>query len=143
MGAYETLTTRCGYNVRRDPINHPDSRVCVDTPAGTWYLEPTIYDSITDAVFEYLVKAWLDGDMQTIEDHVEVARHRHPGLVSLRQANDNHVRTIAVEQAVRALAPVAGAYDLPGFLGTGRADYGDAIVTLADHLGGYIQNGLT
>lgn len=50
-------------------------------------------------------------------------------------------RDVAVSYAVRALTPVAGAYDLPGFLGTGRGDYGDGIIALAEQLGGYIRNG--
>ncbi len=47
-----------------------------------------------------------------------------------------------VELAVRALRPVAGAYNLPG-LGEfgGRADYDEAIIGLAERLGAYIQNG--
>lgn len=48
----------------------------------------------------------------------------------------------AVELAVQALRPVAGAYDLPGLGESGeRADYGDAIIELAERLGAYIQNG--
>lgn len=64
-----------------------------------------------------------------------------------RQQRDRYVaeesrmdRDRAVEHAINALKPVAGAYDLPN-LGHGRAAYGDAIIFLAELLGDYIKNG--
>jgi hypothetical protein len=56
--------------------------------------------------------------------------------------NARKCRYEAVELAIRALRPVAGAYDLPGLGPSGvRADYADSITGLADRFVAYIQDG--
>lgn len=141
MTEIETATERCGYDVHRTAADEPGNRVRITTGHGDLYLEVAVYDTMTDEEFIGFVAAWLADDVRTVEEHIETVRERHPGLASLKQASDRHERDRAIGRAVRALTPVAGAYDLPGFLGTGRVDYGDAIIALAEQLGDYVKNG--
>jgi hypothetical protein len=142
VGDFETFATRCGYKIRRAPINRPGSRVCIDTPAGTWYLDAAIYDETTDDEFEQLANAWLTGDCKTVDDLVEDVRERHPGLTSLRQASDRHERDRAVELAIAALQrrTPAGVF-MAGHSGATTSDFTDSIIDVAMRLGDYIKNG--
>lgn len=71
---------------------------------------------------------------------------RHAELeASCRLAADrrNRDRDRAIAHAICALAPVAGAYDLPGLItrGGNTAGYGEGIITLATQLADHIKNG--
>jgi hypothetical protein len=69
----------------------------------------------------------------------------HRQLADAVDARDMHVarmnRDRAVEHAINALAPVAGAFALIPGAGNARADYGEALIDLATRLGHHIKNG--
>jgi hypothetical protein len=139
----ETTTQRCGYDVQRDPGTQASRFVRIATNHGDLHLETAIYDTVTDEEFTNLVEAWLADDASDVDEHVEVARERHPGLTSLKQASDRHARDRAIEHAIRALdrhAP-AGIF-MAGQQGATTSDFADSIIDVAMRLGDYIENGL-
>lgn len=138
----ETTTERCGYDVHREPGIQASRFVRIVTNHGDLHLEAAIYDTATDEEFTSLVEAWLADDSRVVDEHIEAARERHPGLTSLRQAGDRHSRDRAIAHAIRALdrhAP-AGIF-MAGQPGSKTSDFADSIIDVAMRLGDYIENG--
>lgn len=130
------------YRCQRE-VGHQGDHAAEPGPGETvmWPWPPVAEPDEPQPRFSGLLGPW--GIACTPEQQQEEQARLALGLARVAAEDLRSQRYEAVELAIRALRPVAGAYDLPGCGASGtRADYADAIIELAERLGTYIQNGV-